>query len=358
MIGILLAALSGFTGAQMLYRIQALRGIAAYGVVLFHIVEHLRGSYGIDVPRFTIGAAGVDLFFVISGFIMVHVTKDHEGPGSFAAKRFGRIVPLYWIATASAIVLIAVAPWSFPKADLSTSSIVSSLLFLPAVDLAGGIQPILFVGWTLQYEMAFYALFALALFAPPDRRISTVTALLLAGWLLANSLPPGTASTFYADAIVLEFLAGVLIGAAANHHRLPSPRLASYLVVLAITGFVVGEFLLRAYELHRVFAAGIPASFLIYAAVALDLRKPRQNPTLLTHLGDSSYSAYIWHPIVIVVVTAICQKLFGQTIAAAILFSGLAAISTIIGSEVSLRLIERPSSQIVRSLTRNRTPAS
>jgi exopolysaccharide production protein ExoZ len=124
--------------------IQILRAAAALGVLLDHAGRWL------DVaPIVDIGAAGVDLFFVISGFIMVYTSERLFGqtgaPQRFLARRIIRIVPLYWTLTAfAALVLFGFGP-----------NTLGSYLFIPTHR-----GPILTVGWTLNYEMMFYSLFA------------------------------------------------------------------------------------------------------------------------------------------------------------------------------------------------------
>lgn len=139
---------------QRLDNLQVLRGIAAVMVLLLH------GTYGILPGNF-----GVDIFFCISGFIMVYVTQ--QSTKDFFAKRLIRVVPLYWYATLQRFVLLWVC-YKFgienpDRRDLS--SFASSLFFLP-----NNGAPMQSLGWSLYYEMAFYALFALACFISKKNR--------------------------------------------------------------------------------------------------------------------------------------------------------------------------------------------
>lgn len=168
--------------------VQYLRALAAIAVVVFHAAER----YGVD---FSQGARGVDVFFVISGFIMWTVTTGRPAtPAGFLLDRVRRIVPLYWVATFVLIgaTLLGVAPTG--QNDLSLGSVLKSLLFIPYVG-AGAVHawPILGPGWTLNFEMFFYGVFALFLFAPARLRLLGLTAtfsgLILLGVLLDPSAP-------------------------------------------------------------------------------------------------------------------------------------------------------------------------
>src|SRR5882672_247790 len=142
----------------MLDSVQALRALAALCVVVYHVDFVGRGAFGVDI------------FFVISGFIICHVTaKDHDG---FLRKRLIRIVPLYWAGTLCLYCLGLVAP-RLLQSEPTLSGLVNSLLFIPYAKEGGRVYPILFLGWTLNYEMFFYALFACALAL--NRRLAPIT---------------------------------------------------------------------------------------------------------------------------------------------------------------------------------------
>ena len=110
------------------------------------------------------GAAGVDIFFVVSGFIMVVTTMKRDmAPGEFLLHRIARIVPVYWVVT---ILLFAIVMYGFKPVGIMRMQpdwLAKSLLFIP-FDRDGRVEPIISVGWTLNYEMFFYLLFALGLF--------------------------------------------------------------------------------------------------------------------------------------------------------------------------------------------------
>ena len=146
--------------ANEIYSIQYLRGIAALMVVLLHVRVQLgRMGYGGYWPEFLM--AGVDIFFVISGFIMWVTTFDGSTtPWQFLFRRFVRIIPVYWLLTTTTVAVMLVAPSAVQSGRFDSIHVLSSYLFIPTVHpLTGMMEPVLIPGWTLNYEMFFYIIF-------------------------------------------------------------------------------------------------------------------------------------------------------------------------------------------------------
>src|SRR6266568_1603361 len=147
--------------------IQYLRGIAALAVTYNHAFEN---RFGTALRENANGIWGVDIFFVISGFIMWTTTADgHADAVSFWKKRAIRIYPIYWIALSLWIVGRFVIPDRLGNADVSMESVLRSYLLLPQYHLVftDRIWPILVPGWTLQFEVFFYFVFGLFLHLNP-----------------------------------------------------------------------------------------------------------------------------------------------------------------------------------------------
>lgn len=266
--------------------IQYLRGLAACGVVVFHYFD---GPMAPDGYAFPAGAYGVDLFFVISGFIMFAVAAA-EPVGRFLQRRLSRIYPLYWIATATAML----GYWLFDRIHPSGTELVQSLALWPHFSEAHRteIWPVLVPGWSLSYELYFYALFAIGLawrrpLAVPILAIALAIGL---GALLHPQAAPLRVAT---NPLLAEFAAGLIIARVA----LARPRwltlLACWLVLLCAV-FV---------------AAGAPrgaiggGAALVVAATALLERGAKMPDLALPRvLGDASYSIYLFHsPILLAV---------------------------------------------------------
>lgn len=286
--------------------VQALRGLAAGMVVIYHATQVWSNQAGENVNdlAWMNGAAGVDIFFVISGFVMLMSSAGKVGAHparSFLERRWIRIVPLYWIMTSVALVQTLVLAhhimgtgWN--HLGESFSYVVASYLFVPWHNSAGETVPLLRVGWTLSYEMFFYFLFACAL----ALRVSVVRFLtpVLLGLTFIGMFRGASSPTFtcLASPLLLEFLAGVLVAYAV----LQGLRLQWWIAALLAGGGLVA--LAIAPDQHvvmmRALVWGVPAVGVVLGVVMLEGRFGRSIPRWALLLGDSSYSLYLSHLIV------------------------------------------------------------
>lgn len=314
---------------KTLYGIQYLRAVAAIAVVVFHAAEKT-GNH------FAIGAAGVDVFFVISGFIMWVISAGKRvHPGRFLADRVARIVPVYWLATS--VMVVGALAGLFPNLALSTGHALASLFFIPVPSPSSGeLWPVLVQGWTLNYEMFFYAAFALALFLPRNRQLPVLAGmfaiLAVAGTWLKSDDP---LLSFYTRPIILEFVAGMLLGQLWLKGRMPRPAVGVALVVLAIAGFAAIE-LFRLPFGER--SCGPLAFALVLGVLSLESRSLVRPMAVPAFLGNASYSIYLWHTFAISVVAKITLP-FAFHSPLAMLLASVAGVSTGLAAYL---VIERP----------------
>lgn len=278
---------------QTLQGIQYLRAIAALAVVLFHAAER-------SEMNFAIGAAGVDVFFVISGFIMVVIShRRPQTPGAFLKDRFLRIAPVYWIVTS--VMILGAAAGLFPNLVLDPLHVLGSYLFLPIASPNGGaLWPVLVQGWTLNYEMFFYVSFAAALVFPERFRLPLLS-LAFAGLVLAAMLTRSSDvwASFYGAPLILEFLVGVCLGRAWLKGLTPGAETGFGLIVAATLA------LATIFILNLPFGAWICGPLALASVIGiLSLEKEEALPNLplLSYLGDASFSIYLWHTLAISVV--------------------------------------------------------
>ncbi len=276
--------------------VQYLRAVAAISVLCFHASE----TYGLG---FKVGAAGVDIFFVISGFIM-WITTDGKpiGPRKFMFRRLARIVPLYWIATTVTFAAIMLRPQFFFDTDSSLGNLIGSLFFVPVIK-DDALHPVVEQGWTLSYEMFFYLIFSVSLLLPELRRFSFLMAALVIAVLAHYLLPFGYVSVF-TQPVILEFATGIVIGRLWNQgFRLPFG--------VAI-GLVFAGILLLAIDplphFDRAVRWGVPATLLLSGAVFAERQRGVPKLALLHFLGDASYSIYVWHVLTGIMVTALLLR--------------------------------------------------
>lgn len=337
----------------MLNSLQNLRALAAYAVIVYHcLIRFLHPTGPLARSYLDLPSAGVDLFFIISGFVMVHTTRADETPAWFATKRIARILPLYWLATLIVIALVIVRPWTFAQAQLTPDAILSSLLFIPHADATGEAYPILGVGWTLNYEMTFYALFALSMLLRSAYRIVAVVALITGLWALANVSGDGLIARFYANPILFEFAAGCLLACALRTERLAGFVRKTPMWPFALLGVAAFAILPAIIPLGQpsIVRYGLPAFLLVFAAAAQDMYRARARETLVTRLGDASYSAYLLHPIIIVCAAQVIIVTLGSGLLAELVLMAVAVSATALVSLVSMRVFERPAAAWFRGL--------
>ncbi len=283
--------------------VQALRALAALAVALAHVTHDALALWPHSRPlAWLYGAmpwdAGVDIFFVISGFVIVHSSRSLYGTRKaarrFAVRRLARIVPLYWLMTSLFLAEWAFSPGSIHGDIGGLGYILKSYLFIPAARPDGLVQPALGLGWTLNYELFFYALFLPFLALRPA--IAVLGATLLLAVLVASGqagLVHGVVLQTWSAPIVLEFCAGMLLALLPGRVSLPA------IIRLALAA---GALILLHWQpagWPRVLGNGIPAALLVAAAISgRGAEEPNRLERALILLGDASYALYLVHPFI------------------------------------------------------------
>jgi exopolysaccharide production protein ExoZ len=253
----------------------------------------------------TVGNTGVDIFFVISGFVMAVTAGRVNYPAlRFLERRILRIVPLYWSLTLLTAFLLLVAPDLFRDNLFTWKHLVASLLFIPHVSpvSAYSYSPLIKVGWTLNFEMFFYLIFATLMMFKLTTRI-TAMAILFAALIVVNWLwhPDFTPLRFWADGLLFEFVMGCAIGQlyVSGYLTAVGARAAWVGIATAIMAFLI----LGSYhpDVSRVIVSGIPAAVPVAGAVCLEQNGRVGSSRRWKFLGDASYSIYLTHlaPIVV-----------------------------------------------------------
>ena len=343
----------------MIVSIQVLRGIAAWMVVFHHWLQMGRKAPGTNpLAHFFInyGQFGVDLFFVISGFVM-RWSAPAQGVShvAFMVNRIVRIVPAYWFFT---LVLLFVAPLAPPLSvtQWNDESLVKSLLFIPHINPSDqvGYFPFLTVGWTLNYEMFFYAFLAFCLFLFPSRRafLSCFVVLTLTPFFWPESWPM---AVILSSPRLLEFAFGIALAHFVELGGLDKLKSGSFPLMTALLGSAWlmmhnKDWLVSHWNFPLVWQ--IASTFIVLAVIIGDrwlVRLPFFKPLLA--LGTISYSTYLCHTIVIGLAWAVIgynASRFTESLALAV---ALAVI--IIVSQTSFHFIEMTFSKKLRAQWRH-----
>lgn len=326
----------------MITGIQYLRAIAALLVVWHHARIQLADLHPIFSLGF--GERGVDLFFVISGFIMVATTQGKTvGAGEFIERRLWRVVPLYWIATTLVTISALVAPHLFKSTSPELGHVVQSLLFVPHASPShpGENWPILVPGWTLNYEMFFYAVFAVCLAVAPGRRTvpalsAALGALVLVGWLFAPAQP---VLVTWTNTLLVEFLLGAWLGRIWIDGKVV-PLSPPWVVAGLIAGAVC---LFSDPPVPRGVVQGIGAALIVYVTLAAH-RAGARAWQWLSYLGDASYSIYLTHILSLGVLRVVWKGVVGTGggLAQSTAFMLVALVFAALAGVLSYRFVEVP----------------
>jgi exopolysaccharide production protein ExoZ len=333
----------------MIKNVQALRAFAALLVVFPHL-GHALGALGL--PLF--GYGGVDLFFVISGFVMVHTTRRNPTrPSVFIRKRIARIVPAYWLMTALVFFVALRWPRAVQATEADPMQLAKSLIFIPSMKANGAIHPVLYVGWTLNYEMFFYALFAAALFVPAyTLGLAAVIGALVSLVALGRACGAhGTIAVFYSRPIVLEFAFGMLVAVAVERLPTETTAVAKWIALAALIGGLVVILGARVVwsEDSRVVTSGVPAAVAVAGAVALERWGWSARSPAVIALGDASYMIYLANPFVAQTAQRVGEaQVVGRGWAVAVV--GVTLVGAAVVGIAMHRWIERPLSLGARRL--------
>ncbi len=342
--------------------IQILRGLAALLVVIDHTLQHPLA----DPPRIlgVFGAFGVEIFFVISGFIIAYIHPDGFTPGNFMWRRITRVVPLYWICTLFVAVCAIYLPSLFKTTVFTPEYLLRSLAFLPMA-VPGNPEdwrPLLKPGWSLNYEAFFYVLFALFWWCRNGLRrtvlMSGVLGVLILGAFFVQR--NGSVTAFYCNFNLMPFLAGMWV--AELQRRGVWGRLSVHTLPVLIFAALLGVGTLFSVDFTQ---GPVFVEFLAYlvASVLLVVTALRIEPwlrdlsprNLLLMIGDSSYSLYMTHMFLVGAGWAVFNRL-GLTEKAFPLAAAAIVIGSLVAARISYLVIEKPFTRMGHRMTRRKQP--
>jgi peptidoglycan/LPS O-acetylase OafA/YrhL len=283
---------------RQLDSIETLRGIAAILVLLHHTTRIFVKDYNTEFLHgfFNPGYLGVDVFFVLSGFIIFYIHKSDIGKPDklkpFVLKRVIRVYPVYWIIALTLIPIYLAVP-SFGEPHYSDPVyLIKSLLLIPQE-----LQPILGVAWSLTHEMFFYLVFALLIFIKPKYTFPVVVSWMLITFvmLFINPFEEFLFINFIFSEYNIEFLLGCSVAYIFSKRKISGSLPLTIGIISFFTFWVLNEYF--SFEISRIIMGGLPAALMILGCANLDFtRKPNISP-IFKYLGSASYSIYLTHPI-------------------------------------------------------------
>lgn len=326
--------------------IQILRAIAANGVLLSHLVI-IEGKYGQGIQllpnSFIHGSYGVDLFFVISGFIMTMIGQKKTWH-DFIFSRITRIYPTYWFYTSIVLIVFLINPSIVNSAYQGQQpSLWRSYLLIPDT-----ITPLLAVGWTLIHEMYFYIVFtAILAFNIKLKNALIVWGTVIIAMTIFNISQYSPISTLIFSPLTIEFILGAFVGLAVKNNKYSKVFLIPILscgVIALVAGFMYCD---SSMTLSRVLMIGLPCALVIYGCVIWEFtNEPVQN-NWLTRLGDASYSTYLSHYLVLPAIGRVFNMIPIHNLFAELVFIVVCITCSNIIGLLSHRFIERPSTDLI-----------
>jgi peptidoglycan/LPS O-acetylase OafA/YrhL len=346
---------------KKIQNIQALRGVAVMLVVVLHLwtVENKYGGLQTILPDILqFGMFGVDLFFVISGFVMVTVTRgkfrNSKNALTFLYHRFARIYPTYWFYSLAVLVVFLIHPSWVNSNSGNQVDIIRSFLLLPAQTI-----PLVMVGWTLIHELYFYLVFFFILLFIPEQKMPVA----LFSWglviVVVHSLYPANSPTLKVifNPLTLEFIGGCFL--AILYHKYPLTARAGILLALSLA---VAALSLYAYYFYhgitgeveplqwwRILIWGVPALLIIYFLINAE-RNGYVAGAYLILIGNASYSIYLSHILTLNVVGRVWSIFSVDSIGDNLVMLPLLFVLVISVGIGSYFFIERPLARMCRKI--------
>ncbi len=281
--------------SMQLDSLQILRALAALAVVVYHLGDSLIKDFGLtDTNPFAIGAYGVDLFFVISGFVICYASINTHSPLAFMKKRIFRIVPLYYLLTIGVFLVALAMPTLLNSTVADLSHLLKSLAFIPFEKAEGEVYPLLFLGWTLNFEMFFYLLFALCFGFKKYREIAAallvIICVIIGSFIDFSQVVP----EFFSRSIMLNFVWGIAVFLIYRHRPEVMAHVRWLWIPATLTILIQA---LAPLPFPREFSIGLPSAIILLSALPTQNISGRAGDAMKL-IGDASYSLYLVHPYV------------------------------------------------------------
>jgi len=301
------------------------------------------------------GTIGVDIFFVISGFVMVISSRNlvgtDDGWKKFIIKRSVRIIPMYWLALTLKLIILILTTGLVLHANLDWWYILKSYFFIPSENINGEIKPFLGVGWTLIFEMFFYVIFMMALFFRKNIYIFVGYGLILLVFASLSTIrePDHSSAWYFMDTVVLEFYFGMIFG----YLTLKEKRLPTSLSIFAFaTSLIYVLTSTNTLQLPMIIENGVPAAVIVWSIISLEVHLQKRIPTTVMFFGSASYALYLFHPLISPLAPELLKRVSVGSTSASVILS-LAIAMSIAG--IVYRYIEIPLTNVISNAAIKKT---
>jgi exopolysaccharide production protein ExoZ len=279
--------------------LQILRFLAAAIVLITHTTFYINERIDSNFIIWSGGAEGVDIFFVISGFVMYVAGKKFSrnaiGAKLFIRRRIARVFPLYWLITTFKVSIALIAPAAVLHNHPNALNVIGSYLLIPMLNADGEVRPLHGVGWTLLHEMFFYYAFSLSLLLRQNPAIFS-SVIIGSLWCIGLFVHSESAlATVYFSTLNLLFIAGMVL-AFLYERGLLLPKIIAYLTLLGGISVIINPEI-QSLRFHFFGKFCIEAVLIAASLISIKFVKPTKLKKALVNLGDSSYSLYMIHPI-------------------------------------------------------------
>jgi len=338
----------------MVFSIQYMRAIAAIMVVLHHIAWKGKQYSTAPISWYHIGEAGVDLFFIISGYVMCMTTERKNNVVEFLVARIKRIIPLYWFLSIISLIIYLLYPDKVNSSGGKTNIFASFFLF-PVED-----KYLIQNGWTLSYEFYFYAIFSICFLIKNNARYLVpamiIFSLVMIGMLAKSGL---FVFNFITNSLLIDFLFGIIIfHFLRKKNNVVKVEYGVLFVVISLVLFVLINF--HELGLNRVVKYGIPCVCLFVGMIILESFFKDNDKSylskILSLIGESSYSLYLFHPFSLVSLSLLLKYVdlakYGW------FFVLMLLVGSILSGVICFRFIEKPLSNIMKGICSRKSKTS
>ena len=345
--------------------LQVLRGLAASLVVILHILHSIDAYFNtsIMVNNHTLAAfleSGVDIFFVISGFIMYSVIRNKFASGyalTFLMNRAFRIIPLYWLLTILYSLLLVLIPSAFNTSVYDTEKLLMSLFFIPHLNASGDPMPLVSVGWTLNFEVYFYICVAAAISFSKKIGMLMILVLFSSGVILGNSFDLPQFMHTISSPLIFEFIFGVVVSMVYFHLQSSTNRTSiAKIVNRPLTGFILLIFIASYWvyiypvisetSFERVWMWGLPSTLMVVAILLLN--NLTRNLKSAIFVGDISYSMYLIQVFTLPAIIKIATQMGLESPEFIVSVALTQYLGTITFAWLCFRLVEQPSNHFLK----------